>query len=134
MVDGQGGFSNSFYREGDGNQRTFVSRFATIRAVWVLVFLLITTKLLVMFGMGLSTYVRRISTPEELNPTFSAGISINHITSVAMPMLAGILLPFIGYEGIFWGAASVIIISIPFAMALRVNDTSIAQVSSATAE
>ncbi len=93
--------------------------FATIHSVWILVILLIAIKLLVMFGMGLSTYVYRIAPPEELTPTLSAAISINHITSVAMPLVAGALLPLIGYEGIFWGTAALIILSVPFAMALR---------------
>ena len=95
--------------------------FAVVRRVWPLALLLIVIKFLVMFGMGLSTYVRRISTPEELTATLSAGISINHITSVAMPLMAGSLLPVIGYEGIFWGTAAIIMVSVPFALALRVD-------------
>jgi len=95
--------------------------FATIRSVWVLALMLISIKLMIMFGMGLSTYVRRISPQEELTPTLSAGISINHITSVAMPLVAGALLPFIGYEGVFMGTAALIILSVPFALALRVS-------------
>jgi predicted MFS family arabinose efflux permease len=108
--------------------------FATIRAVWALAFLLIVIKLLIMFGMGLTTYVRRISPEEELTPTLSAGISINHITSVAIPLVAGALLPFIGYEGIFWGTAALILLSVPFALALRVTGAAIAQVESAVAK
>ena len=95
--------------------------FAIVRSVWPLVLLLIAIKFLVMFGMGLSTYIRRISTPEELTATLSAGISINHITSVAMPLIAGVLLPMIGYEGIFWGTSAIIVVSVPFALALRVD-------------
>ena len=104
--------------------------FATIRGVWVLAFVMIAIKFLVMFGMGLSTYVRRISPQEELTPTLSAGISINHITSVAVPIIAGALLPFIGYEGVFWGSAVLIMISVPFALALRVSDARLAQADS----
>ena len=108
--------------------------FAIVHTVWTLAFLLIVIRLLVMFGIGLSTYVRRISSVEELTPTLSAGISINHITSVAMPLVAGILLPTIGYEGIFWGAAALIILSIPFAMALKIGESSVAQVDPTAAE
>jgi MFS family permease len=108
--------------------------FATVRTVWTLAFLLIAIKLLGMFGMGLSTYVRRISPQEELTPTLSAGISVNHITSVAMPLVAGALLPLIGYEGVFWGTAAIIMISVPFALALRVSSPYFSQMDSATAE
>jgi predicted MFS family arabinose efflux permease len=95
--------------------------FATIHSVWILVVLLIVVKLFVTLGMALSTYVYRIAPQEELTPTLSAGVSINHVTSVGMPLVAGALLPVIGYEGIFLGAAGLILISIPFVMAMKVN-------------
>ena len=75
--------------------------FATIHNVWLLVVLLLLIKLLVTAGIGLETYVYRMAPKEELIPTLSAGISINHVTSVGMPLVAGAILPFIGYEGIF---------------------------------
>ncbi len=93
--------------------------FATLNQVWLLVALLLIIKLLVTLGIGLDTYVYRIAPPEELTPTLSAGISINHVTSVAMPLIAGALLPYIGYAGIFWGTAGLILLSIPFALAMR---------------
>jgi MFS family permease len=104
--------------------------FATIRSVWLLALMLISIKLMIMFGMGLSTYVRRISPQEELTPTLSAGISINHITSVAMPLVSGALLPIIGYEGVFLGTAALITLSLPFALALRLSP-GVSQVDSA---
>jgi predicted MFS family arabinose efflux permease len=93
--------------------------FATVHTVLVLILLLITIKLMVTLSMGLSTYVYHIAPPEELTPTLSAGISINHVTSVAMPLIAGALLPHIGYEGIFLGTAAIIGLSVPFALALQ---------------
>jgi predicted MFS family arabinose efflux permease len=93
--------------------------FATLNQVWLLVALLLIIKLLVTLGIGLDTYVYRIAPPEELTPTLSAGISINHVTSVAMPLIAGALLPWIGYSGIFWGTAGLILLSIPFALTMR---------------
>jgi predicted MFS family arabinose efflux permease len=101
--------------------------FAVLKSVWLLVVLLIVIKLMVTLGMGLSTYVYRIAPPEELTPTLSAGISINHVTSVAMPLVAGALLPTIGYEGIFLGTAGLILLSIPFALAMQVRTPSVPQ-------
>jgi predicted MFS family arabinose efflux permease len=95
--------------------------FAIINNVGILVFLLLTIKLVVNLEITLSTYVYRIAPPEELTPTLSAGISINHVTSVGMPILAGILLPLIQYEGVFLGTAGLILISIPFTLAMKVN-------------
>lgn len=95
--------------------------FATVQNVWILIVLLVAVKLLVTLGMGLNTYLYRTAPAEELTPTLSAGISINHVTSVAMPMVAGVLLPIIGYSGIFWGTAGLILLSVPFALGLRVE-------------
>lgn len=94
--------------------------FATVQNVWILIVLLIAVKLLVTLGMGLNTYLYRTAPAEELTPTLSAGISINHVTSVAMPMVAGALLPIIGYSGVFLGAAGLILLSVPFALGLQV--------------
>ncbi len=81
--------------------------------------LLLAIKLLVILEIGLDTYVYRFAPPEELTPTLSAGISINHVTSVAMPLVAGLLLPVIGYSGIFLGTAGLILLSIPFALSMQ---------------
>jgi hypothetical protein len=49
----------------------------------------------------------------------STWISINHVTSVAAPLVAGALLPTVQYAGIFWGTAGLILISVAFALALK---------------
>jgi len=96
--------------------------FAVVKDVWMLVAALLVLKLAVMLGLGLSTYVYRIAPAEELTPTLSAGVSINHVTSVAMPLVAGAVLPLVGYEGVFLGTAGLILLSIPFAAALKVAE------------
>ena len=108
--------------------------FAALHNVWLLVSLLIAMKLVVTLGMGLNTYVYRSAPAEELTPTVSAGVSINHISSVAMPLLAGVLLPIIGYEGIFWGTAGLILLSVPFALALQVRAPAVPQLKPAVAK
>jgi len=95
--------------------------FALVHTVWILMGILLLIKLLVMLGMGLSTYVYRMAPPEELTPTLSAGISINHVSSVATPLLAGSLLPVLGYSGVFLCTAGLILVSVPFALALRIE-------------
>lgn len=95
--------------------------FALIKDILLLGILLIAIRLLWMFGMGLSTYIRRIAPQEELTPTLSTGISINHITSVSMPLMAGWLLPALGFQSLFIGTAIIIAISIPFALGMKIN-------------
>jgi predicted MFS family arabinose efflux permease len=96
--------------------------YATIHNVWFLAGLFIMIRMLVLFRFGLHTYVNRIAPQRELSPTLSAGVSINHITSVGMSLLAGTLLNTIGYEGLCWGAAGIILASVPFALAIRVRE------------
>jgi len=95
--------------------------YATVHNVWFLSAMLIGINLLVTLRIGLSTYVNRIAPPDELAPTLIAGVSINHITSVSMSFVAGILLGIVGYEWLSFGAAMVIFISVPFAMAIKID-------------
>ncbi len=93
--------------------------FGVFRQPMVLAAIFVVMRMLVLMGIGLNTYVNRIAPREELDPTLSAGTSINHITSVAMPIVAGVLLPAIGYPGVFMGTAAIILLSVPFALAIR---------------
>lgn len=93
--------------------------YATIHNGWALGGLYVVLNFLVLFRIGLHTYINRIAPAEDLSPTLSAGVSINHITSVGMSLVAGTLLRVVGYEGLCWGAAAVILFSIPFALAIR---------------
>jgi predicted MFS family arabinose efflux permease len=95
--------------------------YATVHNAWFLGAMLIGINLLVTLSIGLSTYVRRIAPPEELAPTLATGVSVNHITSVSMSLVAGTLLDLVGYEWLCWGAAAVIMLSVPFALAIKVD-------------
>jgi predicted MFS family arabinose efflux permease len=94
--------------------------YALVNQVWFLGLMLVFINFLGQFSIGLSTYVNRVSPPEELTPTLSTGVSINHVTSVGMSFLAGALLPVVGYKALCWGAVVLIGLSVPFAMALRI--------------
>jgi predicted MFS family arabinose efflux permease len=108
--------------------------YATVHNAWFLGAMLIGINLLVMLSMGLSTYVNRIAPSEELTPTLSTGVSVNHITSVSMSLLAGTLLKIVGYEKLCWGAAAIIMLSVPFALAIRAKAAAILQPSPAAGE
>lgn len=95
--------------------------YATINNVWLLGLMVIFINLLVTLSMGLSTYVNRIAPPEELTPTLSTGVSFNHITSVGMSFVAGVLLPVVGYKVECWGAVIIIMASVPFALAIHTH-------------
>ncbi len=93
--------------------------YALINNVWVLAVLVVFINLLVTLSMGLNTYVNRIAPAEELTPTLSTGVSVNHVTSVGMSLLAGLLLPIVGYRPLAWGVVVIVMLSVPLALAIR---------------
>ena len=95
--------------------------YAFIPSLSALMILWILTKVVGPLGMGLHTYVYRTAPPEELEPTLTAGVTFDHISSVGMPFLAGAILPIIDYRGVFLGGALLILVSIPFARVLQVQ-------------
>jgi len=95
--------------------------FATIANPFILGAILIVIKLLLILNLGLPTYVNRIAPPEELTPTLSAGVSINHVSSVAMPLISAALLPVIGYSGVFLMTGALVALTIPFALAMQIE-------------
>jgi predicted MFS family arabinose efflux permease len=95
--------------------------YAMVHNVWFLGTMVICINLLVRLDMGLSTYINRIAPPEELTPTLSTGVSINHITSVGMSFVAGGLLSIVGYKALCWGAVAIVMLSVPFALAIRTH-------------
>jgi predicted MFS family arabinose efflux permease len=93
----------------------FIPNLSVLFILWILI------RLVSPLGLGLQTYVYRVAPAEELAPTLAAGVTFDHISSVSMPFIAGALLPVINYQGIFFGAALLIILSIPFARVLQVQ-------------
>ena len=93
--------------------------YALVDNVWFLCVMVVFINLLVTLSIGLSTYVNRIAPPEELTPTLSTGISVNHITSVGMSFLAGFLLPIVGYKILCWGVVAIVLFSVPFSLVMR---------------
>jgi predicted MFS family arabinose efflux permease len=94
--------------------------YATFHNVWLLALMYILINLLFLLRFALATYVDRIAPAEELAPTLSAGVSVNHVTSVGVSLIVGGLIGSLGYETLCYGAAAIILLSCPFALALRV--------------
>ena len=95
--------------------------YATVHNPWFLSLMLIGINLLVTLHFGLASYLNRIAPRDDLTPSLNAGVSINHITAVSMSLLTGTLLARVGYETLCWGAVVVVLISVPFALMLKVQ-------------
>ena len=68
---------------------------------WVLYALFLGDSMLSTLTLGLTTYVNRIAPPHEHTPTLSMGVAVNHIASVSMPLLGGMLWAVCGYRYTF---------------------------------
>lgn len=101
--------------------------YATVPDARILAGLWVTIKLLLMLSMAVSTYVNRIAPREELTPTLSAGVSINHISSVVMPLISGAIIPLVGYSGIFLMTGGLVALSVPFALSMRLPPRAVTQ-------
>jgi hypothetical protein len=56
--------------------------------------------------MARSTYLKKIAVvPEDLSPTLSMDISIDHIVSMTIPFLGGYLWTVLGYKYVFIGGS-----------------------------
>lgn len=49
-------------------------------------------------SIGAATYLRKIAVPEEVAPTLAMGVTILHATAVVVPVAAGFILNFVGYQ------------------------------------
>lgn len=49
-------------------------------------------------NIGASTYLRKIAVPEEIAPSLAMGVTILHATAVVVPVVAGIILNYVGYQ------------------------------------
>ena len=68
---------------------------------------------LIFFGdIAMTTYVHKIAPAEELKPTLSLGVTMNHVAAVAAPVVGGLAWHYFGYEVIFFGGAILAFVSL----------------------
>ncbi len=66
----------------------------------------VADNLLFATGMGRAVYVSRISeSPQETASTLAMGVSVNHVASMTIPIVAGAAWVHFGYERVFLAAA-----------------------------
>ncbi|MAE60959.1 MAG: hypothetical protein CMJ49_06325 [Planctomycetaceae bacterium] len=63
-------------------------------------------------GIALTTYVHKIARDEDLKPTLSMGVTMNHVAAVIAPLFGGIAWYYLGYQVIFFAGAAIALISL----------------------
>lgn len=68
---------------------------------------------LVFFGpMAMTTYLNKIATKEDLRPTLSMGVTMNHVAAVIGPVIGGYVWEAYGYQVIFFSGAIIAFVSL----------------------
>jgi hypothetical protein len=84
-------------------------------ALYVICGCFIVDQLLAATSMARSTYLKKIAeTPEDVSPTLSMGISIDHMVSMSIPFLGSFLWNSFGYKYVFIGGACIALINLYF--------------------
>jgi predicted MFS family arabinose efflux permease len=75
--------------------------YAFLQGKYILYAVYILDNATFIFNTGLTTYVNKIAPKSEHRPTLSMGVAANHVASVTMPFLGGILWATLGYRWAF---------------------------------
>jgi MFS family permease len=62
--------------------------------------------------IGASTYLRKIAVPEEIAPSLAMGVTILHATAIVVPVAAGVILNFVGYQIPFFIACAAALVMV----------------------
>jgi MFS family permease len=75
--------------------------YAFIRSKFLLYGVFLLDSSFFVFAMALTTYIGRLTPPNEKTMTLSTGVAVNHIASVTMPLVGGLAWKYIGYQWTF---------------------------------
>ena len=59
-----------------------------------------------------STYLRKVAVPEEIAPSLAMGVTILHATAIVVPVVAGFILNFVGYQVPFFIACAAALVTV----------------------
>jgi predicted MFS family arabinose efflux permease len=86
--------------------------YALVNSVYPLYVLFVADSILFVCTMALTTYVTRLAPPEEHTATLSAGVAANHVASVMMPLVGGLLWDKLGYQWAFLAGSAMAILTL----------------------
>jgi predicted MFS family arabinose efflux permease len=87
--------------------------FALAHDVWIAaVFYCVYAIIAPVSYIGGSTYLRKICAPQDLASSLAMGLTIAHATAIAVPVAAGFILNFVGYQIPFFLACGVAVVTI----------------------
>ena len=90
--------------------------------LYVICLMFVLDQMLVAVSMARATYMKKIAlTPDDVSPTLSMGISIDHLVSMFVPWFGGLVWLAFGYEAVFICAAAIAATNLFLATKIRLN-------------
>ena len=80
--------------------------------VWFLFGLFVLDNLTAPFSLAATTYLNKIAAPEDLRPTLSVWVTMDHIVAVIMPLVSGYLWDRVGYQSVFAACAVIAVAAV----------------------
>ncbi|MBM3238654.1 MFS transporter [Candidatus Poribacteria bacterium] len=74
--------------------------------------------LMFLWGIAVTTYLNRIAPPEDIRPTLSMGVTMDHIAAVIVPFVSGLIWE-MGYTRIFKIGTVIVLISLIVTQKIR---------------
>lgn len=95
--------------------------YAFFHNIWLLIACYTIDNILYLGSISLTSYIGKLVPKNELRPTLSMGVTMNHIAAVAMPITGGLLWEKLGYEVVFMIGALIVIISLVFIPFMKIE-------------
>jgi hypothetical protein len=86
--------------------------YSLIHTPWILFICYCLDSFLYFGAIALTTYINKIAPQQDIRPTLSMGVTMNHVAAILTPLFGGLLWKAFSYEVIFAGGAAVALISL----------------------
>ncbi|MEW5867571.1 MAG: hypothetical protein AB1774_12065 [Bacillota bacterium] len=84
----------------------------------------VADQLLMAVGIARTTYLHKIAeAPEDFTPTLALGVSLDHVVSMGVPALGGMLWAAMGYRYVFVAAAVIALVNLVVAAQISLPET-----------
>jgi predicted MFS family arabinose efflux permease len=86
------------------------SGYAFVTFLPILIFFYLLDNILFGSSIALKSYLRKISSSEDLTGCLSFGMTANHVTAVIIPILGGLIWDLFGYQATFISGAAIVFV------------------------
>lgn len=97
--------------------------YAFSKSLYLVCACFVIDQLLVAVGMARSTYLKKIAlSSDDISPTLSMGISMDHVVAMIVPWLGGLLWATLGYEAVFIAGACIAMVNFTITRGIKIEE------------